>query len=297
MTETSVLVLTLNEEANLGACLESCAWCDDIVVFDSLSSDQTVAIARAHGARVIQRPFDNYAAQRNAALQNVEYKHSWVLMLDADERVTAELVNEMQSVLSRAGDDTTMFRMRRRDWFFGRWLRRSSGYPTWFGRLVRPNRVRVEREINEEYVTDGNICLLQEHLDHFPFNKGLAWWFERHNRYSTMEATALLDERAKAIPWRDLFKDAVLRRRAMKRIMYRLPGRPLISFVYLYIVRLGFLDGLPGFYFSCMRSCYELMIGLKVRELEQAAVAKGACSSASPENRLSPTPARKERDD
>jgi hypothetical protein len=158
--------------------------------------------------------------------------------------------------------------MRRRDHFLGRWLRRSSGYPTWFGRLVQPGRVRVERKVNEEYVTDEGVGLLQHHLDHYPFNKGIAWWFERHNRYSTMESLSMASELCEPLEWRSLLvNDPVARRRTLKRITYRLPGRPLIVFMYLYVVRLGLLDGLPGLYYSAMRASYEMMINLKTREL------------------------------
>src|SRR6266852_4748591 len=99
----SVLILTLNEEANIGACLESVAWCDDVVVLDSFSGDQTRAIAEARGARVLQRQFDNYAAQRNFGLTSVDYRHDWVLMLDADERVTPEIREEMQQAVADQG--------------------------------------------------------------------------------------------------------------------------------------------------------------------------------------------------
>jgi hypothetical protein len=191
-------------------------------------------------------------------------------MVDADERVTPELASEIKLALANVDSQTTMFRMRRKDMFFGRWLRRSSGYPTWFGRLVRVGRVHVEREINEEYVTNGRIETLQEHLEHLPFNKGVAWWYERHNRYSTMEAVATIGERREPIQWRHvLATDPVQRRRCLKQIAYRLPARPLIVFLYLYVIRLGFLDGRPGLYFGAMRATYELMIDLKARELTE----------------------------
>ncbi|MGH7967350.1 MAG: glycosyltransferase family 2 protein, partial [Limisphaerales bacterium] len=102
----SVLVLTLNEEKALPACLDSVNWCDDVVVFDSFSTDATMAIAQARGARVIRRRFDGYASQRNAALQ-IRFKEPWVLMLDADERVTGELREEMQLVVRNAPEHTT----------------------------------------------------------------------------------------------------------------------------------------------------------------------------------------------
>jgi glycosyltransferase involved in cell wall biosynthesis len=268
----SILILTLNEEINLAECLDSCAWCDDIVVYDSFSADRTTEIASSKAARVIQRRFDNYAAQRNAALTEVSYKHPWVLMVDADERVPAELAVEMQRAVAAADSGTVMFRMRRKDIFLGRWLRRSSGYPTWFGRLMRLGRVRVERDVNEEYIADGKVGRLGAHLIHHPFNKGIAYWIERHNRYSSMEALAKMRSRGSRLWSKALFSaDPVDRRRAIKQLAYRLPMRPSIAFLYLYIVRLGFLDGRAGLAFSRMRASYELLIDLKVLELERRA--------------------------
>jgi glycosyltransferase involved in cell wall biosynthesis len=267
MSGVSILILTLNEEANLAGCIDSCGWSDDIVVYDSLSEDRTLEIAKAKGARVFQRRFDNYAAQRNAALTTVQYKNPWVLMVDADERVPPELAREIEMTIDRAGADVALFRMRRKDFFLGKWLRRSSGYPSWFGRLVRLGRVRVEREVNEEYIADGRVGHLEEHLHHYPFNKGIAYWFERHNRYSTMEAIAKMSVHNDRIVVRELFaRDPINRRRMLKRFLYRLPLRPLIVFFYLYVVRLGFLDGRAGFYFSRMRAVYEMLIDLKVIE-------------------------------
>ncbi len=267
MPPISVLILTLNEEVNLAECLRSCAWCDDIVVFDSMSTDATREIAVGAAVRFHQRPFDNYAAQRNAALTEVAYKHSWVLMVDADERATPALVAEMERAVAAADPDTVLFRMRRMDYFLGRWLRRSSGYPSWFGRLVKLGRVRVAREVNEEYLADGKVGHLREHLIHHPFNKGIAYWIERHNRYSTMEAVAMLEARTAPIDWIALAGlEPIARRRELKKLAYRLPLRPAIVFLYLYVLRGGFLDGRAGFAYSRMRAAYELFIDLKVLE-------------------------------
>ena len=267
MMNLSVLILTLNEECNLTDCLNSVRWSDDIVVLDSFSSDQTVTIAREMGARVVQRRFDNYAAQRNAGLNEVSYKHSWVLMLDADERVTPELCVEMQSAVDTAELSVSLFHMRRKDYWFGQWLRRSSGYPTWFGRLVRVGHVTVQREINEQYVAHGESRFLKEHLLHYPFNKKVAYWLERHNRYSSMEATALVVERQGMVELRGLWSvNPIIRRKTLKQIAYRLPGRPLWIFMYLYLMRGGFLDGRVGLRYSALRAIYEYMIDLKVKE-------------------------------
>lgn len=266
----SVLILTFNEEVNLPDCLASVAWSDDLVVFDSFSSDRTIEIARASGARVVQRLFDNYAAQRNAALNEVSYRHPWVLMLDADERVTPALSREIETVLARASKDMGLFRVRRQDFFLGHWFKHSSGYPTWFGRLIRVGRVTIHREINEEYYTDGKVGFLSEHVVHYPFNKGIAHWYERHNRYSSMEASALVREVEGYWRWRGLIaRDPVMRRKALKQLAYRLPGRPLLVFFYLYFVRRGFLDGRAGIIYCTLRAFYDLMIDLKALEIRR----------------------------
>jgi glycosyltransferase involved in cell wall biosynthesis len=264
----SVLILTLNEADNVGDAIKSVSGSDDIVIFDSFSSDDTVSIATANGARVVQRKFDNYASQRNAALDQVHFKYQWILMLDADERCTPDLWAEMHHRIRTAPPRLSLFRMRRKDYFMGKWLKRSSGYPTWFGRLMCVGEVRVEREINEEYVTDGEIGYLNEHLIHFPFNRGLEYWFERHNRYSTMEARKLIEESNYAWSPTDVFSgDPTSRRRAMKQFAYRLPFRPFLVFCYLYIFRMGALDGIAGLRFCRMRAMYEYMIDLKAAEI------------------------------
>lgn len=272
LMNVSILILTYNEAINLPDCLASVSFSDDVVVLDSGSSDDTELLAEAQGATVIQRPFDNYAAQRNFGLAH-DFKHNWIFMLDADERIPDNFIEEIRRVTELNENPVTLYRMRRKDMFMGRWLKRSSGYPTWFGRLFRKGAVRVEREINEEYYTDGEIGLLEGHLIHYPFNKGITYWFERHNRYSSMEAKKLLSERMVSVVWSDfLSKDPMFKRKAFKAVAYRMPFRPLLTFCFLYFVKLGFLDGKAGFHFSLMRSVYEYMISLKMRELKSGLV-------------------------
>ena len=219
-----------------------------MVVLDSLSSDETAHMAIAAGARVVYRAFDDYASQRNFGLTQIEYKNEWVLMLDADERASAELVQEIQSVLESASRDVTLFKMRRRDHLFGRCIKKSAGYPTWFGRLVRLGHVWVERPINEEYKTSGATASLRHHLDHFPFNKGLSAWIEKHNKYSTMEARLIFETNGtRRFPWTALFsRDPIERRRAQKAASFRIPCRPALVFVGLYFLRGGVLKLCPA---------------------------------------------------
>lgn len=260
----SVIILTRDEAINIADCIAS-QRSDDIIVLDSFSDDRTCAIAQEAGARVHQRRFDHYAGQRNAALALPDMRYRWALMVDADERMTNALHAEIMTVLRDVPQDVDLFRMRRKDMFLGRWIRRSSGYPTWFGRLVRLGSVRVEREINEEFHCEGIQRELREHLIHLPFNKGVDYWFERHNRYSSMEAVTLQGEAARPLAWRALMsRDPVRRRQAAKQLAYRMPCRPILVFLYLYVVRGGFRDGIAGYLFCRMRSLYEAMIDVKV---------------------------------
>ena len=179
---------------------------------------------------------------------------------------------EIKDVIARNDETTTLYRIRRKDYFFGRWIRRSSGYPTWFGRFFRVGRVTVEREINEEYHTDGKVGHLKSHLIHYPFNKGLHYWFERHNKYSTMEAEILTSEHHDELMLkRFFFPDPTIRRKALKQLAYRIPGRPFIVFLYLFLIRLGFLDGIAGLNYCILRSVYEYMINIKAQELRRRA--------------------------
>lgn len=268
----SVLILTLNEELTLGECLASLGENRDVVVLDSESTDRTQEIAVSYGARFETRPFTNYADQRNFGLNTLQYENDWILMLDADERLTPDFVQEVENRLAVSDAATTLFRLRRKDFFMGRWLRRSSGYPTWFGRLLKKGHTRVVREINEEYETTGNIEYLEEHILHFPFAKGIANWLEKHNRYSSLEAELLESEHVESWHLKSLFsRDPVIRRKAQKYYVYRLPGRPVLVFLALYFFRRGFLDGRPGLQFCLLRGYYEFMISCKRFELRRIA--------------------------
>jgi len=263
----SIAILTYNEERTLGGCLDSVNWADDVLVFDSFSSDGTVEIARERGARVVQHAFRGYASQRNACLEQGGFKHPWVFMLDADERFTPELRTEIEVLLRDVGPEFTLFRVRRKDYFLGRWIRRASLYPTWFERLMRHDEVRIIREINEHWETDGRVGQLREHFAHYPFAKGLSAWIQRHDRYADMEARQMLEDTA-PLNWRQLLSgDAVTRRAELKRLAYRTPARPLLVFGYLLVARGAALEGFPGTAYSALRAWYELCIDIKCREI------------------------------
>ena len=267
----SILILTRNEERDLPAALASVSWSDDIHVFDSHSTDNTVAIARAAGAHTHQRTFDDYASHRNAALATIPFKHPWVFLLDADERPTPALSAEMQQQALSASNETSGFRLRRRDFLFDTWLKHAQISPFYI-RLVRPERSRYTRAINEVIEVEGPIADLAHPLDHYPFSKGIAHWVAKHNQYSTMEAELIHRQQglqnpslATALTSKNFHE----RRLHQKAIFYRLPGRPLIKWLYMMFVRRAILDGSAGLTYSTLQSFYEYLIVLKTKDLER----------------------------
>jgi glycosyltransferase involved in cell wall biosynthesis len=236
-------------------------------VYDSFSTDGTVEKARELGATVVQRKFDNWAAHQNWGAQNIDFGNPWVYYSDADERMTPELWREVEAAVANPRDNVA-FDIRRKDFFLGRWIKRSSFYPCWFTRLYRPDRIRWERLVNPVSVVDGKGGRLMEHFLHYPFSHGVGFWFQRHIKYADFEAQEVLRLREAAEKSGSIFsRDRHERRRAFKRIFYRLPFRPLVKFFVLYILRRGFLDGRAGFYYATMQSCYEFMITLRTTEI------------------------------
>lgn len=266
----SVLILTKNEEQDLPYCLKSVTWSNDIHVFDSNSIDRTSEIATSMNAKVTQRAFDGYAKQRNAALQTLPFLHSWVLILDADERVPSESLKELMKAVETASPNVAAFRLIRRDFLWGRWLKHAQMTP-YYTRLVRPAKVRYEREINEVLVADGEVRDLSVAFDHHPFSKGFSHWLDRHNRYSTMEAQRWLEENRNHIQFSfmsALFsKDFSERRYHQKGLFYKLPFRPFIKWLYMVIWRRSFMDGIPGITVATLQAIYEYFIELKAKEL------------------------------
>jgi glycosyltransferase involved in cell wall biosynthesis len=268
--KVSVLVLTLNEEINIAECLDSLAWSDDTVVLDSFSNDATARIAGDRGARVVQRAFDNWSTHQNWALRNIDFHHPWVLYLDADERCPQDLRDEVLQC-ARPEAQESAFRMRRKDFYMGKWLRRAQLYPTWFVRLFRPQKIHYERLVNPVSIVDGPVGSLDAHLMHYPFSHGVTHWIARHNNYSDFEARELFKLRTSGFagPTRILAPDPNERRRALKNLFFRLPARPFIKFIYYYLWRRGFLDGRPGLTYCTLQAIYEYMIDCKVRELQR----------------------------
>ena len=266
----SALILTKNEEQDLPSCLASLSWCDDIQIVDSFSTDKTVEIARAAGAHVTQRRFDGYASQRNAGLHEVHYKHPWILILDADEQIPPATAAELRKQATGAAAEVCGFRLRRKDYLYGSWLKNSQISP-YFIRLVRQGKASYHREVNEVLEVNGLVQELDVYFNHYPFSKGITHWFSKHNVYSTMEAERYLDERRQGMAFslREalLNRDFSQRRYHQKGLFYKLPMRPLIKWFYMMVGRRAFMDGKAGIIYATLQAIYEYMIVLKTDEL------------------------------
>ena len=282
MRNISVLIHTKNEQQDLPGCLESVAWSDDIHVYDSGSNDETAEITRRFGGKWTERTYGesmlafggNEAAHRNWGLQNISFRHPWVFVIDADERMTPDLVHAVEAAIVSPGDQVA-FRVQRRDFFLGTWLKHVQTSP-FYMRLIRPEKIRHERLINTASIADGPIGQVTGYLDHYPFSKGMGHWIDRHNSYSRFEAQQIISNRAagEGFSWVKAFtaKDFHQRRYHQKELFYRLPCRPLLKFLLLYVAKRGFLDGRAGLTYAILQAVYEYFIVLKVRELQAAAL-------------------------
>jgi len=268
----SVLVPTLDEELNLPECLRSVEWADEVFVVDSFSQDRTVELARSSGATVVQHAFESYSRQKNWALDTLPFRNDWVLILDADERATSGLRCEIEATLLNT--DYAGFYVNRRFIFLGAWIRHAGWYPSWNLRLFRHRLGRYDdREVHEHVVLNGAAGYLRNDLLHLD-RRGLEAFVARHNRYSTLEAAARFKTERDApdrarLPL-SLLASPVQRKRFLReRIWPRVPAKPLALFVYMYLVRRGFLDGRAGLALCVFHAFQEFMVGLKLAELRR----------------------------
>lgn len=269
-----MLVLTKNEENDLSDCLESCCFSNDIVVYDSNSTDKTREIALKYSARFTTRPNQDFSQpfggdeslHRNWGIHEIVYKNDFVFILDADERISPEL----RACLIRGNYLNTSFdafKIKRYDYLAGRHLKHVQA-SAWYTRLIIPSKCNYTRLINPVLeVCSGNIGSLDGHIIHYPFSKGMSHWISKHNSYSSLEALEFQDKRRPLSL--SLLRSALFsrnfhtRRHCQKDIYYNLPMRPLLKFLILYFFKLGFLDGSPGFKYALLQSIYEYFICLK----------------------------------
>lgn len=269
MTPVTVIILTHNEALNIADCLRSVEFAEDVIVVDSGSTDGTreLAVQTRADVRVFQHPFQDFGDQRNWALDQTSPRHDWILFLDADERVTSQLAQTIHRTVTSTSPIVGYY-LCYKNYFLGKWLKRCTRFPTWQLRLLRRGEVRYEKMGHgQKEVTTGPLGYIQDPYDHYGFSQGIAHWIARHNRYSTEEIGHTLQLRSEPLQLGSLLsRDRVTRNRCLKRIAARLPCRPLIGFFYLYVWKLGFLDGRAGLMFCLLRLTHEIHMVVKLAE-------------------------------
>ncbi len=267
--ECSILILTKNEEKDLPGCIETLKWSDDIILYDSFSNDKTLEIAKNNGLRIVQRSFDNWSSHQNWGLRNIDFKYKWVLYIDADERLTDPLIEEIKNIKDPSGN---AFKIRRRDYLEGKHLKYVQS-SQWYIRLFKPEAISYTRLVNPITHVKGHSKKLKGYINHYPFSKGIEHWIKKHNSYSTFEAEEILKNKNKKINLNIsslIFEKDILKKRSQQKIFfYKLPFRPFIKFILIYFLKLGFLDGKEGFKYSILQSIYEYFIVLKTHEKSQ----------------------------
>lgn len=272
----SILIPIRNEAANLPRCLASVAWADQVFVVDSQSTDGSIEIAAAAGAQVMQFHFDGlWPKKKNWALENLPFRHEWVFILDADEVLPSEAETEIAAIIARGGGGAAGYWINRRFMFMGGWLQHAY-YPNWNLRLFRHRLGRYEQlvqgdthsgdnEVHEHILVGGTTARLACEMDHYAF-PSIATFIEKHNRYSNWEARLEVQDGLR-LTGGILQAPEAGRRRRLKRWARQLPFRPLLRFLYVYVVQRGFLDGARGYYFARLHAAYEFMSVAKAAEL------------------------------
>ena len=253
MTKLSVIVITHNEEKNIGDCLASVQWADEIVVVDSQSTDRTVELASRYTSRIHVKSWMGFGEAKNYAL--AQTTSDWVLWLDADERVTPELANEIRQVVHQDADDKVGYNFPRRAYFLGRWIQHSGWYP---GRVVRLFRHGAgtfsDSLVHEHLKLEGAVGKLNHDLLHYT-DRDLVHYFNKFNRYTSLAA-----------------EDLTAKRRSFR--LLDLLVRPPLFFFKMYILRLGFLDGVPGLILCVLSSCYVFTKYAKLWEHSRSSLAR-----------------------
>lgn len=275
----SVLIPVKNEAANIVDCIASVAWAEQIVVVDSSSSDATPQLAREAGAELVNFVWDGrFPKKKNWALANVAWRHEWVFIIDADERAPPEMGEELAQLLASAAEHAGYY-INRRFWFLDGWLGHCGYYPSWNLRMFRHALGRYEQfpdvadtssgdnEVHEHVLLQGTTGHLKGELDHYAYPT-LAIWIEKHNRYSSWEASVDLSKEAQAMGVAAQIDPALRLKRWLRQASRHLPFRPTQRFVYHYLLRGGFRDGYRGFVFCRLMAFYEFLTLAKRRELQ-----------------------------
>ena len=261
--QVSVVVLTLNEEPNIRRCLASVAWADQIVVVDSGSADRTVPLARAAGAEVVEQPWLGFSAQRDCALRLPLLRHDWVYFVDADEWVSPQLAVEVAVRLT--DPQCAGFAHRLRLVFMGTWIRHCGWYSgSWWVQLIDRRYAKYDgNPVGERPCVDGPVRRLDNDIVDED-DKGLAAWLHKHVRYAELESErrrgrASLRERIRLL--REGGSSRPVTRSILKELVFPvIPAKPAALFFYMYIARLGFLDGVAGLRFCFYHAWFEMSV-------------------------------------
>jgi len=268
----TILIPTKNEEVNLPHALASVIdWAADVFVLDSGSTDRTEQIAREAGAHFVFHPWEGYARQKNWGLDNLPIRTRWVFILDADEVITPPLRDELIAIATADTCPENGFYVNRYLLFLGRRIRHCGYYPSWNVRFFRHGKARYEdREVHEHMIVDGRVGYLRGLMEHYD-RRGLAYFIAKHNEYSTLEAREIFriqQDQASGTMDSGFWSGPVARRRWIKRHIWpRVPARSFVRWFYMYILRLGILDGWVGIHFCFLIAVYEHQITLKLAEL------------------------------
>jgi glycosyltransferase involved in cell wall biosynthesis len=276
----SVLIPAKNEGANLNGCLASVTFADEIVVVDSASTDGTQEIAASAGARLVQFEWNGrFPRKKNWALENIPWRHEWVLIIDADERITPELEKQIRDAIRR--NDADGYYLNRRFWFLGGWINHCGYFPSWNLRLFRHRLGRYEQieiddsvlsgdnEVHEHVLLNGRAEYLHAPMEHYAF-PDMATFVEKHNRYSTWEAAAsrkLHEPKSETTLRATPFGTAIERKRWLRKLAINVSFRPSLRFLYHYLWKQGFRDGYRGWVLCRLLAWYERLIVWKEREL------------------------------
>lgn len=274
LADVAIVIPTFNEEINLPHSLRSVVGrARQVFVVDSESTDRTRDIATEAGATVVVQPWLGYAEQKNWALRNLPIETGWVFILDADESITPKLWEEIEAITARDPDTVheAGYYINRLTYFMGKPIRHCGYFPSYNLRLFKRGRALYEdRQVHEHMVVDGPTANLKG-LMHHEDRRGLEHFVAKHNRYSTLEARELIKHRnAPPHASAELEKGVALRRWLKHTLLPRLPMAGLWRFFYMYVLRLGFLDGRTGLRFCIVLSIYDTLISLKLAELRQA---------------------------
>jgi glycosyltransferase involved in cell wall biosynthesis len=274
----SVLIPARNEEENLAACLVSVKWADEILVIDSMSTDNTGKIAQEYGAKLYQFSYNGgWPKKKNWALKNLPIKNDWVLILDADERVASQLQAEISEAIKN--EQINGYYLRWKFMFLGKWMKHCWSHG-WMLRLLRRGMGEYEdlgmrdeggwdNEVHENIIVSGKTSCLRSALLH-ESNQCLSHWINKQNQFSDWNAVRRIQQlKDEKLPVSSILsRDPLQRRKYFKALFIRIPCKPLIMFVYLYFLKLGILDGISGFYFCLLRATHELNISAKIYEMK-----------------------------